>query len=224
MKYQLYQLKLEQLVAYFRDSAINLSPAFQRGHVWTPKLRKGLLGNILQGKPVPSIFLYKKASGEKNVFAILDGKQRLESILLYIGNERPHFSIPNWKDYFSRQEDRKSAHFKAMVNDVNRSIKDLDNEEVRKFRDYLLSIIEIDFDETASLDEIIQLFVDINQFGVKVKRFAIVRALYRKDPLLEQMFKLIAVKWQKGKIDPLANFGLRATTMSPRRCICATES
>ena len=33
MKYQLYQLKLEQLVSYFQSGAINLAPAFQRGNV-----------------------------------------------------------------------------------------------------------------------------------------------------------------------------------------------
>ena len=80
MKYQTTPLKLEQLVSYFKDHVIDLTPAFQRGRVWSLKLRKGLLKNILQGKPVPAIFLYKKPSGSKNFYIILDGKQRLTGV------------------------------------------------------------------------------------------------------------------------------------------------
>ena len=203
MKYQLYQLRLEQLINYFKEGAVNLAPAFQRGRVWTPKLRRNLLSNVLHGKPVPAIFLYKKPSGARNIFVVLDGKQRLESILLYVADGRDGFSVPNWKDYFSRKELREIANFRAYIHGEEKTISELEPEETRRFRDYLLSIIEIEFDDTASLDEIIQLFVDINQYGVKVKRFDIVRALYLKDPLLEQVFELIAIKWEKKQRDPL---------------------
>jgi hypothetical protein len=203
MNYQLYQLKIEQLVSYFQQSAINLSPAFQRGRVWNLTLRKRLLENILQGKPIPAVFLYKKPSKERNIFMILDGKQRLESILLYIGSIRPQFKVDNWKDYFSRQEDRAKANFKVAINDIEKNVGELSNEETRQFRDYQLSVIEIDLTESASLEEIIQLFVDINSYGEQVNRFDIVKALYLKDPLLQQVFGLIAMKWQKGANDPL---------------------
>ncbi|HUA38427.1 MAG TPA: DUF262 domain-containing protein [Candidatus Sulfopaludibacter sp.] len=194
MKYQISQLKLEQLVSYFKDNVIDLTPAFQRGRVWIPKMRQSLLKNILQGKPVPAIFLYKKPTGSKNSYIILDGKQRLESILLYIGDQRNDLRVPVWKGYFFRKKDKDQAHFKANINGQWKKLKDLSDEEILRFRDYLLSIIEIDFDDTATLDEIIQLFVDINQSGVKVKRFDIVKALYLKDKLLLQIFNLIAIK------------------------------
>ncbi len=67
-------------------------------------------------------------------------------------------------------------------------------------RDYTLSVIEIDFDDNTTLEEIISLFVDINQRGVQVNRFDIVKALYLNDPLLQQVFKIIA-KQQKRRED-----------------------
>jgi hypothetical protein len=202
MKYQLYTMKLEQLISYFQTGAINLAPAFQRGKVWPPSLRKHLLKNILHGKPVPAIFLFKKPVGERNSYVIIDGKQRLESILLYVADLRDKFGIPNWKDYFSRKEEREEAGFRAKVNGDLKNINELSTEEIIRFRDYLLSIIEIEIDD-PSLSEIIQLFVDINQYGVKVKRFHIVKALYQHDPLLHQVFDLVAQKWQTSKRDPL---------------------
>jgi hypothetical protein len=50
------------------------------------------------------------------------------------------------------------------------------------------------------LDEIINLFVDINQQGEKVKRFEIVKAIGAENPLLQSALKLIAIQ-QKRKED-----------------------
>jgi len=57
--------------------------------VWALKVRQKLVKNIVQGKPIPAIFLYKEPAGSKYSYNILDGKQRLESIILFVGNERP---------------------------------------------------------------------------------------------------------------------------------------
>jgi hypothetical protein len=69
---------------------------------------------------------------------------------------------------------------------------DLDNETVRTFREYAIPTIEINMDdESTSIDELVSLFIDINQEGVKVTRFDVVKAL-GKDPLFKQVFDLIA--------------------------------
>lgn len=60
-------------------------------------------------------------------------------------------------------------------------------------------MVEIDWDdELVSMDEIVELFVDINQEGVKVSRFDVVKAL-GKDPLFKQVFALVAIKKRKRK-------------------------
>jgi hypothetical protein len=48
----------------------------------------------------------------------------------------------------------------------------------------------------ASFDEVVNLFIDINQKGVKVSRFDIVKALVT-DKLFRQVFRLIATKKDK---------------------------
>ena len=86
MNYRNTEMKLDQIVAYLNEEKINLSPAFQRGHVWKIGTRRKLIENIVQGRPIPAIFLYKEASGSRYSYNILDGKQRLESIILFIAN------------------------------------------------------------------------------------------------------------------------------------------
>jgi hypothetical protein len=199
VKFELNKLKIENLAGYFNDQVIDLTPPFQRGRVWTIKMRQGLLKNILQGKPVPAIFLYKTQEGAKNIYIILDGKQRLESILLYIGDQRSELRISQWREYIFGSKNRKQLHFKAEVNGKQKNLKGLSNDEAAKFRDYSLSIIEIDFDDEVTLIEIIQLFVDINQSGVKMGRFDIVKAVYLEDPMLKQIFGLLAETRQRGK-------------------------
>jgi hypothetical protein len=210
VNFEFNRLKIEHLVGYFNEEVIDLTPPYQRGRVWTPKMRRGLLKNIFQGKPIPAIFWYKTQEGAKNVYVILDGKQRLESLLLYIGDQRKELRIPNWHSYIFG-DDRQQKHFKVLVAGKKKNLKELSDEETAKFRDYSLCTIEIDFDDEVTLAEIIQLFVDINQSGVRVGKFDIVKAVYLRDPLLNQIFALIAQKQKRGK-DTL--FRLKNTSFS----------
>lgn len=86
-------MKIDQLVNYFNEERIDLSPAFQRGHVWKLKTRRQLIVNIVQGRPIPAILLYKEASGARYSYNIVDGKQRLESVILFIGAKRADFGV-----------------------------------------------------------------------------------------------------------------------------------
>ena len=63
MKYQNLDMKIDQFVAYVNSDKINLIPSFQRGHVWNLPTRRRLIANVMKGRPIPAIFLYKEASG-----------------------------------------------------------------------------------------------------------------------------------------------------------------
>jgi uncharacterized protein with ParB-like and HNH nuclease domain len=100
MNYRNTEMKVDQIVSYLNDEKINLSPAFQRGHVWPLTTRRKLIANIVQGRPIPAIFLYKQEAGSRYSYNILDGKQRLESLILFIGGDRDDFRVANWDRYF----------------------------------------------------------------------------------------------------------------------------
>ena len=199
MRYRNSEMKIDQLVSYLNEEKINLSPAFQRGHVWTLMTRRKLVRNIVLGKPIPAIFLYKEAVGSKYSYNILDGKQRLESLILFIADDRPDLRIENWSRYFFGSDHQKAARFGVELPIKRRTFAKLTDEEVRDFREYSIPTIEISLEEDTSLDEVITLFVDINQQGEPVKRFDIVKALYRSDPILKGVFGLLALEERRGQ-------------------------
>ena len=215
MNYRNTQIKLDELIGYFRNEKINLIPPFQRGRVWTTSLRKRLLENMIRGNPIPAIFLYKEESGSMYSYNILDGKQRLESILLFVADARPDFSVPNWRNYFFKADPAVKFAInisKAGERTKNKTFAELDDALVRDFREYSIPVIEIDLDmEEGGLQEIIDLFIDINQLGVKVNRFDIVRTMYEKNRLLSDVFKFRAPDMPFG---PRRNDGVRLSLLS----------
>lgn len=185
MHYTNSQMKLDQLIGYFNGKKINLIPPFQRGHVWKLPDRQRLLVNMVKGRPIPAIFLYKEADGSQFAYNILDGKQRLESLILFIGSERQDMIVENVRDYFFNRREKDQTNFLISLDGKKQSFKQLSEELVRDFREYAIPTIEIDLDDDdSSLDEIINLFVDINQQGARVKRFDIVKAIGIENPLL----------------------------------------
>src|SRR5436305_13916435 len=183
---------------------MNLIPPFQRGRVWTSRLRQKLLENMVRGKPIPAIFLYLEASGSRFSYNILDGKQRLESILLFIADGRTDLLVPNWRDYFFKAHS--GAHFKINVAATGERTKkqtfaELDHNLVRNFKEYTIPTVEIDLDteDAGGLKEVIDLFIDINQLGVKVNRFDIVRTMYEHNKLLADAFKLVGIRQKRKK-------------------------
>lgn len=67
----------------YRNKQLDLDPPYQRRSVWSPKDRRFFLDTIFRGYPSPSIFLHKRIEGEKAIYSVVDGKQRLETILLF---------------------------------------------------------------------------------------------------------------------------------------------
>jgi hypothetical protein len=155
---------------------------------------------VVQGRPIPAIFLYREPSGEKYAYNILDGKQRLESLILFIGNKRKALAVKNLPRFFVEKRHKDAANFKIEMDGKDCGFEDLDEGLIRDLRDYIIPTIEITLDENnpSALDEIINLFVDINSTGEPVKRFDIVKAM-SKDLLLKSVFPLVARHEERGK-------------------------
>jgi len=65
---------------------LNLSPGFQRDSVWTERDRKKLIDSIIRNYPLPAIFLYRREENGEIIYDVIDGKQRLETILMFMGS------------------------------------------------------------------------------------------------------------------------------------------
>lgn len=74
-------------ITEFREHAnegdLNLSPSYQRADVWPTGDAQLLIESILRGIPLPSVILLKTNDSKGDHFEIIDGKQRLTSILRF---------------------------------------------------------------------------------------------------------------------------------------------
>jgi Protein of unknown function DUF262 len=68
---------------------LELTPKFQRRSVWSPKAKSFLIDTILRQMPIPSIFLRLKLNPQqrKTIREVVDGQQRLRTILGYVRGE-----------------------------------------------------------------------------------------------------------------------------------------
>ena len=79
-------------ISWFRklsvDGSLDLSPAFQRRPVWSDAQSSYLIASILNGLPIPEIFVRTKtaADGDTTV-EVVDGQQRLRSIIRFFRND-----------------------------------------------------------------------------------------------------------------------------------------
>ena len=195
MQYENKEMTVNELISSFNQGRVVLIPPFQRNTVWNLKRRQKLMVSMLSRRPIPAIFFYMEAAGPQFVYNILDGKQRLESLILFIGDKREGLKIKNVQNYFYGKPAKKDVNFKVEFNGKIQAFSDLDDEFVRAFRESRIPTIQISMEEEhTSLAELVSLFVDINSEATPVTRFDVVKALLQADdPLFTQVFDLIAL-------------------------------
>jgi len=126
-------------VSWFRklsaDGALDLSPAFQRRPVWSDSQASYLIDSILNGLPIPEIFvrMTTTSDGESTV-EVVDGQQRLRSIIRFFSNDLELEGIdvsPEWEGLTWDQLDPKRQErfwsFKLVV----RELENVSDTEVR---------------------------------------------------------------------------------------------
>jgi hypothetical protein len=79
--------ELDQLANMLKKGRLNLFPKYQRDYVWKPERASRLVVTVLCNRIVPGVVLHEK---EKGVYDVVDGKQRLTSLLCFYmaGEER----------------------------------------------------------------------------------------------------------------------------------------
>ena len=83
----------ERIEKDIKDMGLNLNPDFQRPHVWNLEQRIAYLEFLLKGGKSNPIYFNHEAWMKpfKGEYVIVDGKQRLTSILMFLNDEFPVF-------------------------------------------------------------------------------------------------------------------------------------
>lgn len=149
LSYQMKQHSVQDLINRYDRGTLNLEPGFQRKSVWSLADRKKLIESIVHGYPLPAVFFYKRNEDGHTIYDVIDGKQRLESILMFSGEMRGQrfsakFQLPGETE--KREHNWRSLCRQRKQNHIN---------------DYQLQVIEID----GEMGDVVELFVRINSTG-----------------------------------------------------------
>jgi hypothetical protein len=120
-----------QKISWFRKEEIagnlDLTPVFQRRPVWTEEQSSYLIDTILNGLPIPEIYLRSSSTpGGDSRYEVVDGQQRIRSVLLFGSNDLELSGDnvgPKWfeKRFEDLSDTEKTAFwdYKLVVRDVS---------------------------------------------------------------------------------------------------------
>ncbi|MEW6571769.1 MAG: DUF262 domain-containing protein [Nitrospirota bacterium] len=148
-------------VDIYHSGQLNLDPPYQRRSVWTQRDRRFFLDTIFRNYPCPAVFLYKEVDqvSKKMIYHVVDGKQRLETILLFVQN-----NIALDRTYGDERLDGKK--WKSIENDP---------ELKRRFQDYAVTVEFISDSDGPMINEI---FDRLNRTSRKLERQELRHAKY----------------------------------------------
>lgn len=81
-----------------RDELV-LAPEFQRREVWIDKAKSYLIDTILNGFPIPAVYIRQKINlkTKKTIREVIDGQQRISTILAFVNEEFAVMKVHNKK-------------------------------------------------------------------------------------------------------------------------------
>ena len=85
-----YDLSVRQLYDMVSEKNIDIAPDDQRHFIWNDERQSQLIESIFLGIPVPSLFM---ATNKDSTWEVIDGLQRLTTIINFIGDDQTIRSI-----------------------------------------------------------------------------------------------------------------------------------
>jgi 5-methylcytosine-specific restriction endonuclease McrA len=175
---------VQELIDHYERGRLNLNPAFQRESVWKETQRRKLIKSIYENVPIPSIFLYEREHNGGVVYDVIDGKQRIESIFMYMGLKgfrgKRFWFHATWEE-----DDELLTAFPEW--------NDLEYKEKSKILAYPIQTITL----KGSQSEIADVFVRINSTGSKLKPQEIRKANYLTSDFLKESVRIANKKKYK---------------------------
>jgi hypothetical protein len=173
----------EQTVGWFRDryleGTLKIKPPYQRKPIWSAKQKCYLVESILLGLPVPEIYIQQSTSPEgSSTYAIVDGQQRIRSVLQFVGSETDP----------TESEQNKFVLDKLKADSAwrNKTFGELTDDEKRKFFGYKFAVRYLN---TDSDDAVRDMFERLNKYLTPLKPQELRNATY-SGPFIKLAEKL----------------------------------
>jgi hypothetical protein len=155
----------------YKDGRLELRPPFQRKPVWLDKQRCSLIESILLDIPIPEIYVQvSQADDGSELYGVVDGQQRLRSILQFIGIERKEDQEKGEnKNKFSLDLLPSTSAFR------NKTFFDLPQDMRMRFFQYEICVRYLYTNDTREVEDV---FKRLNKFTLPLKPQELRNATY----------------------------------------------
>ena len=172
-----------QTIGWFRDryreGNLKIKPPFQRKPVWAIRQKCYLIESILMNLPVPEIYIQQTTTAEGDTtYAIVDGQQRIRTVLQFIGSE----SDPQEEEYNKFVLDKIDPNSEWR----NMTFAELTDEKKQAFYGYKFAVRYLN---TENGDEVRDMFRRLNKFLTPLKPQELRNAMF-SGPFVELVLKL----------------------------------
>lgn len=155
---------IDSLVGQWKQKILQI-PDFQRKFVWTIQQSSKFIESLLLDIPIPSLMFYKDA---KSNYLVVDGQQRLKSIIFFIGDDSIDIDMLN-----KEERDRYKFKLTGLSEESkykNKHFNDLDETDKRKLQyECMLDINTITLANPNDLTSIYYIFERLNTGGTPLK-------------------------------------------------------
>lgn len=163
-----------QSIAWFQDhykaGRLELRPPFQRKPVWNDKQRSFLIESILLNIPIPEVYVQVTLSNEgTEQFGVVDGQQRLRTILQFIGIEREQDQHGEDRNRFPLEALPPSSIHKA------KTFADVTGDDRKHFFQYEMCVRFLYSDDRREVEDV---FKRLNKFTLPIKPQELRNAAY----------------------------------------------
>ncbi len=178
MKFRPAFFTISDFIEWDQTEKLKLNPDFQRRKVWPDAAKSFLIDTILEGMPIPIIYLRQTVDPDTNktIRDVIDGQQRLSTIIQFYKNE---FSVK-----------------KITSDEFTGKYMNLSREQKEAFLSYQLTVNEI---TNAENSLVIDIFGRLNTYSVTLNKQEKLHAKY--DGFFKQAVYGIATKYHSFWVD-----------------------
>ncbi|MFA4866701.1 MAG: DUF262 domain-containing protein [Pedobacter sp.] len=162
-----YDISVKELISMVSESIIDIAPEYQRQFRWPNDKRSSLIESVLLGIPLPNLFMATNPDGS---WELIDGVQRLSSIIQFAGSESARQKI-------NVEDELKLVHLQKLNLFNNLKFSELPKSVQL---DFLLKPLKITtLTDKSDLEVRFDLFERLNTGGVALTNQEIRSCVYR---------------------------------------------
>lgn len=152
---------INDFLQWDKNGELTMSPKYQRKYVWNEKAKSYLIDSIVRGLPIPQVFVRQKIDTQlsSTTREIIDGQQRLRTILGFFNNDFPIMKIHN-KEFGGKY------------------YRDFEEEDMLNFLDYQ---IPVELIKTQDDNIIYDMFMRVNTNSIVLNKQELRNAKYWGD-------------------------------------------